>query len=135
MRSEEEATIRAFISPARRMRWLESLASAKRRRRFLDRLNHCGDIDERYARPLASNVDVVALLRARGAPATCYVLSATADLDGRELPLAEAVVEAELNGWGTIVSCLPGRLAYYYDECGERRMLLERNHTESDKKH
>ena len=29
-------------------------------------------------------------------------------------------------GWGTIVSCLPGRLAYYYDEEGARRMLLER---------
>jgi hypothetical protein len=128
MHEVEEATIRAFISPPRRTRWLESLASAKRRRRFLDRLNHCPDIDERYATPLRSNADVVAVLEAHGAPPTCYVMSNTAALDSREMPLAEAVAEAELGGWGTIISCLPGRLAYYYDECGERRMLLERKH-------
>ena len=40
--------------------------------------------------------------------------------------LAEAVAEVAIGGWGTIISCLPGQLAYYYDECGERRMLLER---------
>ena len=98
MQPHEEATIRAFIIPPRRTRWLESLASAKRRGRFLDRLNHCRDLDERYATPLASNADVVALLKARGAPKICYVLSATAALDGRELALAEAVIQAPLNG-------------------------------------
>ena len=79
--------------------------------------------------PLASNTDIVAVLRTHGAPATCYVLSDTATLDARELSLMEAIAETELNGWGTIISCLPGRLAYYYDECGERRMLLERKHS------
>ena len=126
MHAHEEATIRAFIIPPRRPRWLESLAAEKRRASFLDRLNHCRDIDERYATPVPSNADVFALLKARGAPVTCYVLSATAALDARELPLAEAVAELERGGWGTIISCLPGRLAYYYDECGERRLLLER---------
>ena len=99
MQPHEVATIRAFIIPPRRTRWLESLASAKRRGRFLDRLNHCRDLDERYATPLASNADVVALLKARGAPKICYVLSATAALDGRELALEEAVIQAPLNGW------------------------------------
>ena len=126
MHPHEEATIRAFVAPPRRTRWLESLASPKRRRRFLDRLNHCRDIDERYATPLPSNADVVAILRASGAPGTCYILSDTENLDGRELPLAEAVVEAESGGWGTLISCIPGQLGYYYDECGERRMLLKR---------
>ncbi len=126
MHPHEEATIRAFISPPRRTRWLESLASAKRRRRILDRLNHCRDIDERYATPLASNADILALLKAHGASTTCYVLSDAAALDGRVLSLVEAVDQAVWSGCGTIISCLPGRLAYYYDECGERRMLLER---------
>lgn len=126
MHTHEEATIRAFITPARRTRWLESLASARRRGRFLDRLNHCRDIDERYATPLPSNADVVAILKTQGAPATCYVVSCTAALDARELPLSQAVAEAESGGWGTLIVCVPGRLAYYYDECGERRMLLKR---------
>jgi len=126
MHAHEEATIRAFVHPPRRPRWLESLASAERRSRFLARLNHCRDLDERYARLLPSNADVVAILRRCGAPATCYVVSATMALDGREMPLEEAVAEASQGGWGTILSCLPGQLAYYHDECGERRLLLER---------
>lgn len=126
MHPHEEATIRAFIAPPRRPRWIESLASAKRRGGFLDRLNHCRDLDERFTNPLPSNADVPALLRSRGAPKMCYILSATEIIDGQELPLVEAVAQAEQNGWGTLISCVPGQLAYYYDECGERRMLLER---------
>jgi hypothetical protein len=126
MHSHEEATIRAFVTPSRRTRWLESLASAKRRGRFLDRLNHCRDIDERYVTPLPSNADVLAILKSHGAPTTCYVVSADASLDARELPLAEALADAQSGGWGTLISCIPGRLACYYAECGERRMLLKR---------
>jgi hypothetical protein len=76
--------------------------------------------------PLASNAEVVSLLRSRGAPATCYVLSCTEVIDGKVLPLDEAISATESGGWGTIICCVPGRLAYYYDECGARRMLLER---------
>jgi hypothetical protein len=131
MNPNEEAIIRAFISSPRRPRWLESLASAKRRGPMLDRLNHCRDLDERYATLLPSNADVVALLKSHGAPATCYILSCTQGIDGQVLTLDEAVSAAELGGWGTIISCIPGRLAYYYDECGKRRMLLERADGES----
>ena len=67
MNANEEAVIRAVSSPPHRTRWLESLALAKRRVPMLDRLNHCRDIDERYATPLPSNTNVVALLRSRGA--------------------------------------------------------------------
>jgi hypothetical protein len=127
MHAHEEALIRAFIIPTRRARWLTLLGSTKRRRRFLNRLNHCRDIDERYATPLPSNVNVVACLQSRGAPSTCFVVSDSSAIDGRELPLAEAIGQAELDGWGTLVSCLPGLLAYYQDEAGtRRRWLLER---------
>jgi hypothetical protein len=129
MNEIEEAIIRAFITPARRTRWLESLASAKRRARMLDHLNHCRDLDERYVTLLPSNTDVVALLRSRGAPAMCYVLSDTKEIDGQMLPLPEAIGTVEMGGWGTIISCITGQLGYYYDECGARRMLLERSAT------
>jgi hypothetical protein len=56
-------------------------------------------------------------------------MSSIAALDARELPLAEAVTETELGGWGTLISCVPGRLAYYYDESGDQRLLLERTNT------
>jgi hypothetical protein len=127
MHPHEEALVQAFISHPRRKRWLESLASAKRRGPFLDRLNHCRDFDDRYATALPSNADVVALLKSRGAPPVCYVVSCTAAIDGQEFLLVDAVEQSEMGGWGTLISCLPGRLAYYYDECGERRFLLERS--------
>ena len=111
MHPHEEAIIRAFITSRRRTRWLESLASEKRRGRMLDRLNHCRDLDERYATLLPSNANVVELLRSRGAPATCYVLSNTNAIDGQVLALEDAVSATELGGWGTIISCIPERLA------------------------
>jgi hypothetical protein len=44
------------------------------------------------------------------------------------MPLVEALNEAEAIGWGTIISCIPGRLACYLDEAGsERRLLLIRS--------
>jgi len=122
----EESIVRGFILAERRSRWLAMLRSPGRRRAFLDRLNHCGDLDERHARLLPSNADVAGLLRARGAPRTCYVLSDHDEIDGRTMALDEALLAATAGGWGTILCCIPGRLGYYYDEQGARRMLLER---------
>jgi len=126
MHPNDEATIRSFIKPVRRPRWLESLSDPKRREKFLDCLNHCCDIEERRATPLRSNFDVSMVLKGLGAPSSCYLISATAALDGREMPLDEALPEVAKGGWGTLVSCIPGKLAYYYDEFGERRMLLRK---------
>ena len=126
MTADDDAIIDTFIASNRRERWRASLRSPSRRRAMLDHLNHCRDIDSRYATLLPSTADVAAILRSRGAPATCYVLSDTAEIDGRVLPLAEAVHAAEQGGWGTILNCVSGKLGFYYDECGERRMLLER---------
>jgi hypothetical protein len=126
MHSSEAAIIDAFIATHRRERWRLSLGSPQRRHKFLDCLNHCRDFDPRYAQSLASNTDVRALLQSHGAGERCYVVSAAAEIDSQELPLSDAIAAAAQHGWGTILSCLPGRLAYYYDERGERRFLLLR---------
>lgn len=94
---------------------------------MLDRLNHCRDLDVRFAVVLPSNANIEDLLIARNAPDTCYVLSANDDIDGREMNLCDAIEQARLGGWGTLIGCIPNRLAYYYDECGERQMILERD--------
>ena len=127
MHPYEEATIRAFIAPPQQRRWLALLASKNRRRSFLDHLNHCGDFDERYATPLRSMTNIADLLLSRGAGPICYVISDLSSIDGRELPLSEATLQADLGGFGTLICCLPGRLAYYQDEAGsQRRLLLDR---------
>jgi hypothetical protein len=92
-------------------------------------LNHCHDFDDRFATLIKlSDPDLVATLIERGAPKSCYVLSDDNSLDGREMPLTDAISEAANSGWGTIIICIPGRLAFYYDECGARKMILSRGH-------
>jgi len=126
MQSLEEALVDAFIVPAKRERYKTLLANPKRRRKLLDGLNHCRDLDPRYATQIPSKTDVVALLRSRGAPEFCHVISAVAELDGMEMGLQEAIDETEANMWGALIGCVPGRLAYYYGEAGEQRLVLER---------
>ena len=124
----DEATIRAFIVPPKRDRYLSLLSNVKRRAKFLDCLNHCRDIDQRYLSEVPSSADAISLLRDRGAPDVCRVISDCRDIDGREMALAEAVEQAETAGWGTILCCIPCRLAYYLDEAGsKRRQLLVRS--------
>ncbi|HUG80155.1 MAG TPA: hypothetical protein VML01_00720, partial [Bryobacterales bacterium] len=69
---------------------------------------------------------VEALLRTRGAPATCYVLAAGSDLDGREMPLREALDAIIGMGNGAFVSCIPGRLGFYEYESMKSSYLLQR---------
>lgn len=128
MNEHEEKTIDAFILKERRDRYKFLLGSDdhKRRSQCTNRLNHWRDFDPKYATWLPSNANVVALLRREGSPESVYVISNTDSIDKKVMPLVDAVSEAESNGWGTIISCIPGRLAYYYDEEGESRAILKR---------
>jgi hypothetical protein len=126
MQSREEALVDAFIVPEKRERYKTFRANPKRRAKLLDGLNHCRDLDPRYATEIPSGTDVVSLLRKRGAPERCHVISDVTELDGREMALQEAIDETESHMWGTLIGCVPGRLAYYYGEAGEQRLLLER---------
>ena len=126
LHKHEEAIIRAFIKPEKRSRYLTLLGKRKRRPTVLDALNHFRDLDPRYCIPLPSSADAVAALRARGAPEKCYLISAVPRLDGREMSLSEAIDVIELEGWGTLLGCIPDRLAYYYGEQGEERTILEK---------
>lgn len=91
MKSLEDALVDAFIVPAKRERYKGHLADRRRRLEILDGLNHCDDFDPRYASSVPSKTDVVALLRSRGAPDSCHVISDARELDGREMLLQEAI--------------------------------------------
>lgn len=126
MQAHEEAIVRAFILRERQERYLALLGNPRRRKKALDTLNHAVPLDPRFMTHISGGLDVAEVLRARGAPDACYVLSAIAEIDGCELPLEEAVREAEVRFWGTIIGCIPGRLAFYLGEGGETRAILER---------
>ena len=78
-------------------------------------------------RAVAHNDKIYELLRARGAPTRCYVISVSNDLDGQEVDLREALggVVGELDN--TFISCIAGRLAYLEGEALNERYLLERS--------
>lgn len=116
--------IRAFVAPRKRDRFCSLLASPKRRQQALDALNHFHSWDPRFASELQSNADPLAVLRAHTAPAHCYVVSGSSDLDGRELPLADALVAAGAFDFASVICCIAGRLALYLDEAAAPRRLV-----------
>src|SRR6188472_3562133 len=94
-RCEEEALIRSFFVAAKRERFIGFLANPKRRGKATAALDHLGDLDPRYVVRIPGNQHHAGLieqaLRARGAGDTCHVISSSSALDGRRLPLAEAL--------------------------------------------
>lgn len=120
-----EALIESFVVPERRDRYLFLARTPKRRTELTNRLAHWRDFDARRATTLpteaqASPAAVTRFLTARGAPPSCYVLSEWRDYDGQVMPLADAAAAIVGRGMGTVLSCIPGRLAYYESEDGDR---------------
>jgi hypothetical protein len=124
----EQELIRAFFVPQKRERYLELFTKPRRRKQILTELSHFKDVDPRWIVPTPSRyhhaADLVRILKEKGAPDTCWVISEEGDLDGKELLLSKVLQEILGRGMGTFLSCLPGRLAYFESEDG--RWILER---------
>ena len=126
----ETATIRAFVVAAKQERYLYLLARPKRRSSLLHALAGRGDLDPRFTReirPADHTVPRIArVLRDRGAPESCYVISEQAKLDRHLLPLEDALQGVLGMGLGALLSCIPGQLGYFEGEMPGDRCLLER---------
>lgn len=122
----EEATLRTFVVAAKRDRLLTLFGSSRRRKQARDALNHFAGWDERFAQLLDSSADVLALLRNAGAPSQCHVISDAPELDGRNMPLDEAVSACEGYSFASVLCCVPGKLAFFFDEVAapRNRVLL-----------
>jgi hypothetical protein len=125
----EEELVKAFFVPAKRERYLEIIAKQTKRRKFLRELGHFKDLDPRYSFTLPKGVhtpeEIAAFLQKKGALQLCSVTSEYSQLDGKEMPLVEALREVVGRQIGTFLSCAPGRLAYFENEDG--RWILERH--------
>ncbi len=89
---------------------------------------HFKHLDMRWAVAIPNNLQhadkILKLLKSKGSPDTCYVISEDSDIDGKEFPLSEVLKTVVGHGMGTFLSCLPGKLAYFEDE--DQRWILER---------
>lgn len=125
----EEAFAKAFITSEKRARFIQFLAAPKRRKEMLERLNHDLPYLSKYAIEVPGEQDfpdgLETLLRAKGAGPTCHVIADRLKADGRELPLLEALNQVCLHEFGAILSCVPGRLAYYKPESPGPGIILE----------
>jgi hypothetical protein len=127
-REEHERGLSRFLVGEWRARFRESLAPGKRRDTLRSQLPHLTHLDPRFATPTEESASaLVAQLREKGAEDRCFLLSEDPDLDGRELPLAEALAVIVDGGTehATFVSCVPARLAYFHGAAPGDRYLLE----------
>jgi hypothetical protein len=125
----EDSLIRAFVHPDRQARLLALLGRPKGRLKIRAELAHFQALDPRYASRVPAQHQsaggIEELLKQRGSPDSCYVLSEDPSIDAQVLPLGVALKSVVGRGMGTFISCLPGRLAYFEGEDpGERYMLF-----------
>jgi hypothetical protein len=124
----QAATIRAFVTPQKRDRHIEAISNEKHRLKFRAALSHFSDFDSRWIVPIAPSsqnaTSIHAMLKAHGASETCQAISELKELDAREVRLEDALKRIVGSQMGTILCCLPGRLAYFENE--DTRFILER---------
>jgi len=119
----EEAFVRAFICGRTKPRMLELLKKPRRRDSFLELLNgadlndgvqHATVIKYSKLEKGCHFEDIIhSRLKKLGAPRECYVFSMLDSLDGTHMQLIDAIYEAFWCDLGTVVSCIPGHLAYW----------------------
>src|ERR1700751_1111003 len=126
----ERQLVASFIPKPKQERVLMFLSSPKRRIEFTRGLAHFDGFDGRYASPLSASVartaeEAATLLRSKGADQMVWVISEDQSIDNRALPLREALEAVWGGSMGTILSCVPGKLAFFRSEEMKSETLLE----------
>ena len=113
----------------KRESYREILANPRLRSKFTHKLAHFTDFDPQYRLPIPSNMlfveNTARELQKRHSPSVVFAISEDPALDQKELPLHEALQKIIGRGMGTVLSCIPGRLAFVETE--DERYILERN--------
>lgn len=119
-RNSDVEMLLPFLREDRRSRWRELFPRPKGRKKLLATLWNGDDLD----RNLLMKVDhsersveqLSVRLRSLGAPATCHLISARPNMDGKDLDLISALRLVLNLAPGTIICCVPGKLAYYEND-------------------
>lgn len=115
----EESFITTFLVRYKQERARFALRKKDKRRAFFRNFKVDFLIQEKTVQldkhEISCRNDLIELLRSKGAPEQCYCMTFDSPYDGQEVSLIEAVEHL----WGCgqlIISCIPGKLAYYEDE-------------------
>ncbi|UPO91035.1 hypothetical protein [Niallia sp. Man26] len=118
----EEIIVKSFFEKRLQKRVLFELTSPKKRSNALDRLNHNYLITLRkeflieIAKPNSDPYEIEKIMRKQGAGNSCYVMSCDSSLDGKELPTSTAIEQLIWYQAASIISFIPGKLAYFQAE-------------------
>ncbi|SDI03166.1 hypothetical protein SAMN04487975_11123 [Planococcus glaciei] len=118
----EELIVKSFFEKNVQERVLHELFTPKKRDHALNRLCHeyqrmlKGKYMIEIPPPNSDPDDIYELLMKNGAEKMCYSLSHSEKVDGKELPLQEVLEHAVGFGFPSIISCIPGELAYFEAE-------------------
>ncbi len=125
----EQALIAAFVKRSKRDRYREILSNPRLRHKFTSQLAHFKDFDPKFRLSIPSNklfIDNIAIeLQERHSPNIVFAISEDYALDQKELPRMEALKQIVGHGMGTVLYCIPGRLAFVETE--DERFILERH--------
>jgi hypothetical protein len=125
----EQALIAAFVRRSKRDRYREFLSNPGTRYKFTHQIAHFADFDPKYRLPVLSNrlfaENAAVELRKRHSPNIVFAISEDPAIDQKELPLVEALKRIVGRGMGTVLCCIPGRLAFVETE--DQRFILERH--------
>ena len=116
----------AFIRKTRRTRYLEFLSDQKKRPKILGRLNHnlTNDLKEKnISKYQPSNLNLLV----QKEDLKVYLIADDRDLDGRFVPLSEALDILESSHFGIVISIIPGKLAAYKAESPSETIWLVRD--------
>lgn len=124
LRLQHELAIARFLVPEKRARWKYLVERPSRRADLMDELEDAvflpaAIIPAEYSH--LADCDLERFLKERGAPARCYSLSIVPGCRSVFLDLSDALFRTHGEDSTTLLSCIPGRLAYFE---GERRRLV-----------
>jgi hypothetical protein len=125
----ELSLIAAFVNRNKRDRYRDFVSNPRLRHKFTNQLAHFSDFDPKYRLSIPSNSlfadNIACELQKRHSPDIVFAISENPALDQKELPLVEALQQTIGRGMGTVLSCIPGRLAFVETE--DERFILERH--------
>lgn len=116
--NHEPAFVATFVVPEKRARYSEFLPRPKRRAEITNRFCHFFDFVPQLAQqvPRSTGSELATLLRSLGAPPTAHLIGGRDAIDGKDLPLEQAIDDALADPSGVVVSCMPGCLALLIQE-------------------
>ena len=114
----EQGVIKAFVLHEKQERFLTFLSKSKTRKKLTQELADFRCFDPRFATPIPWKgvqgiENIHGLLKAKGAGNSCWAMSEDSTLDGKEVDLESLLEKVIDNQMGTILSCLPGKLALF----------------------